>query len=184
MDRRTFIGTTAVCVGSLCLKGSFLWAETFLTPEQAQKILWGADATFTPVVIELNKEQMRAIGKASGVRVRNSKLSAWRTSDYNWFILDQVIGKHENIDLAVAISREGKVKGLEILTYRETYGDEIRNPKWREQFSGRGPEEHLTLNQQIRNISGATLSCSHVTDGINRLLSTWELVLRPLQPTK
>ena len=180
MDRRTFIGGAAACVGGLCFNGGFVWAETFLTVEQAQKILWGADVALTPISVTLTKQQIRAISDAAKVRVRDSEIKAWKTAEGGWFILDQVIGKHENIDLAVAITADGKVKGLEILTYRETYGDEIRNPKWRAQFHGRGTGEHLDLNKNIRNISGATLSCSHVTDGINRLLHTWDLVLRKL----
>jgi Na+-translocating ferredoxin:NAD+ oxidoreductase RnfG subunit len=80
----------------------------------------------------------------------------------------------------VAITPEGKLKGLEVLTYRETYGHEIRNPAWRAQFHGRDSHQQLELGKQIRNISGATLSCSHVTEGINRLLHTWDLVLRHL----
>ena len=83
-----------------------------------------------------------------------------------------------NIDLAVALTHEGKVKGLEVLTYRETYGHEIRNAKWRAQFHGRDNSERLRLDKQIRNITGATLSCRHVTDGINRLTHTWDQVLR------
>jgi len=56
----------------------------------------------------------------------------------------------------------------------------VNNPKWREQFLGRGAYEHLKLDQQIKNISGATLSCKHITDGVNRLTQTWDQVLRHL----
>jgi len=35
----------------------------------------------------------------------------------------------------------------------------------------------LALGRQIRNISGASLSCRHVTDGVRRLLSTYAIVL-------
>ena len=52
------------------------------------------------------------------------------------------------------------------------------NPKWRAQFLGKDDSEHLKLDEQIKNISGATLSCRHVTDGINRLTQTWKLVLQ------
>jgi len=185
MDRRTFIGGTAFCLGSFCLSGGYAWEEAFLTLDQAKKILWGDNTSLTAVAVQLTKEQMRAIGEASKVRVRNPEIAAWRTAAGGWFILDQVIGKHENIDLAVAITPDGKVKGLEVLTYRESYGDEIRNPKWRAQFQGHGAEEPLlVLNRNIKNISGATLSCRHVTDGINRLLHTWQLVLRHLAPAE
>jgi Na+-translocating ferredoxin:NAD+ oxidoreductase RnfG subunit len=154
-------------------------AKTYLTIEQAQQLICGTTA-LSPTPLELSPEQQKAIEKASKVRVRNTKINAWRSADKGWFIVDQVIGKHENIDLAVGLTAEGKVTGIEILTYRETYGFEIQNPKWRMQFHGKNHTTALILDENITNISGATLSCSHVTDGINRLTHTWNLVLKTL----
>lgn len=178
MDRRGFL------VRSLALGGGLLLcplvrAETYLTVEQAQQLMY-PDQPLQPMPVELSDDQMKAIAKASGTRVRNSKVNAWRTASGDWFILDQVIGKHENIDLAVGLSAAGQVTGIEILVYRETYGYEVRNNKWRAQFHGRDYTEHLELDDQIRNISGATLSCVHITEGINRLTQTWHQVLRTL----
>ena len=163
-------------------------AETFLTIDEARDIIWG-EQQLTPAKVTLSKEQAKAIRKASKVRVRNLDINAWRSTDGGWFILDQVIGKHENIDLAVGLNADGSVRGIEVLTYRETYGHEVRNPKWRAQFSNWKPgaktptgttPDYLKLRRDIKNISGATLSCRHLTDGINRLTHTWELVLRDL----
>ena len=89
-----------------------------------------------------------------------------------------MIGKHEFITYAVALNPDGAVRGVEILDYRETFGGEIRNPKWRQQFVGKRPGAALKLDQDIRNISGATLSCRHVSDGVRRLLVTYQLLLR------
>lgn len=178
MDRRIFL-KGALGTGGALLSGRLAWAETYLTVDQAKKVLWG-EVSMEAVTVELTKEQVRAIQKASKDRVRSNIIKAWKTSEGDWFILDQVIGKHENIDMAVALTREGKVKGLEVLTYRETYGHEIRNPRWRAQFHGKNHEENLRLDHQIKNISGATLSCRHVTDGVNRLTHTWDQVLRHL----
>jgi Na+-transporting NADH:ubiquinone oxidoreductase subunit C len=102
-------------------------AKNYLTIEQAQQLIWGS-ALLTSAPVELSTMQQKAIEKASKVRVRNTKINAWRTPDKGWFIVDQVIGKHENIDMAVGLTADGKINGIEILTYRETYGFEIQNP--------------------------------------------------------
>jgi Na+-transporting NADH:ubiquinone oxidoreductase subunit NqrC len=70
------------------------------------------------------------------------------------------------------------VKGIEILEYREAYGGQIRDANWRRQFAGKQAGTRLRLDKEIRNVSGATLSCKHITDGINRLLATYETVLK------
>lgn len=179
MDRRAFNKTLTLAAAGMLLPMSSTQATTFLSVEQARKILW-ADTPMEPLSVTLTKEQMKSIKKAAKVRVRYAKMRVWKSKDGGLFILDHIIGKHENIDVAVALNNNGEVKGIEILTYRETYGDEIRNDKWRAQFHGRDHSEHLKLDQQIKNISGATLSCRHITDGINRLTQTWNQVLRHL----
>ena len=87
-----------------------------------------------------------------------------------------MIGKHEYIDYAVVLSDKGSVKAIEILVYREGYGDAVVNPRWRAQFYDKDPSRQLTHGKEIMNISGATLSCRHITDGINRLTKMWEMV--------
>jgi Na+-translocating ferredoxin:NAD+ oxidoreductase RnfG subunit len=179
VQRRKFIKNLVLGLASVSWLSKVAYSKTYLTVEQAQDLLV-KEGGLTHFPVELSKQQARDIGKASDTRVRALKMNTWRTEKGTWFIVDQVIGKHENIDLAVAINTLGKVTGLEVLTYRETYGDQIMHPKWRAQFFGRDASEHLQLDKQIMNISGATLSCSHVTDGINRLTQTWQQVLSNL----
>lgn len=178
LDRRSFVKFGLTLTAGLFMPiTAKVRATTYLSSDQAKKAIWG-DTQMSPHPVTLTKPQMKAIAKASKVRVRASKLRTWKTSDGGWFILDQVIGKHENIDIAVGFDKVGKVNGIEILEYRETYGYEIAHPKWLAQFLGRDSSERLKLDKQIKNISGATLSCRHITDGINRLTHTWNIALR------
>lgn len=179
MQRRAFTKGLMFGAAGMLLPLPYANATTYLSVEQARKILWG-DMAMEPVSVTLSKAQMKSIKKAARVRVRYPEMKLWKTDDGGWYIIDQIIGKHENIDVAVALDNQGAVKGLEILTYRESYGDEVRNDKWRAQFHGRDHSEHLLLDKQIKNISGATLSCRHIADGINRLTQTWVQVLQHL----
>jgi Na+-transporting NADH:ubiquinone oxidoreductase subunit NqrC len=63
------------------------------------------------------------------------------------------------------------------LSYRETYGYQVRNAEWRRLFAGKTLADPFKLDQDIPNISGATLSCRNVTNGVKRLLALQELVL-------
>jgi Na+-translocating ferredoxin:NAD+ oxidoreductase RnfG subunit len=126
----------------------------------------------------LSDEQRRAIERRSGVNVRNREQKIWRVAGGGYFILDEVVGKHEFITYALGLNADGSVKGIEIMDYRETYGDQIRDAEWRRQFTGKTSVDPLKLDVDIRNISGATLSCRHVTDGVKRLLALYEIVLK------
>jgi len=95
-----------------------------------------------------------------------------------FFIFDRVIGKHLYIDYAVALTPAGAVHGVEILQYRESYGGEIRSPSWLAQFVGKTSNSSLKINGDIRNIAGATLSSTHVTEGVKRVLAAYGNRLR------
>jgi hypothetical protein len=151
-------------------------ATVYMSVEQAQAQMFPG-ATFTPDFVTLSPEQMKAIEKASDVNVLSPNLKAWRASTGGWFIADQVVGKHEFIPFALALDDQGAVKSVEVLEYRETYGDQVRNAAWRAQFTGKTHAAPLKLGTDIQNISGATLSSRHITDGVKRLLTTYDLVL-------
>ena len=160
-----------------------LRAEKYLSVEQARKLAFPNATRFEEQVLRFSAEQRKAIEKKSGVPVKvegNKVTFAYEGARLAGVLfVDHVLGKHEIIDYSVAISPEGKVLGIEILEYRESYGYEIRNPKWRKQFVGKKPSEPLRLNKEIYNISGATMSCRHVTEGTKRVLATFDLLCRP-----
>ncbi|GLQ87647.1 FMN-binding protein [Dyella flagellata] len=151
-------------------------ATVYLSIEQAQALMFPG-ATLTPAFITLTAEQMKAIEKDSDVNVLSPQLKVWKSSSGGWFIADQVVGKHDFIPFALALDEHGAVKDVEILEYRETYGDQVRNANWRAQFTGKTHSAPLKVGADIKNISGATLSSRHITDGVKRLLSTYALVL-------
>lgn len=95
-----------------------------------------------------------------------------------FFIFDRVVGKHLFIDYAVALSPGGAVQKVEILQYRESYGGEVNSPSWLAQFVGKTSGSSLKINSDIRNIAGATLSSTHVTEGVKRVLAAYGNRLR------
>ncbi|MBI1181136.1 MAG: FMN-binding protein, partial [Alphaproteobacteria bacterium] len=125
----------------------------------------------------LTDAQVRAIDEAADNKPLSHDLKAWRAPDGGWLIVDEVVGKHEFITFAVGIDAAGAVKDIEIMDYRESFGDQVRNAAWRAQFVGKTNESKLKLGKDIQNISGATLSSKHITDGVRRLLATYEIVL-------
>jgi hypothetical protein len=137
-------------------------AAVYLSVEQAQQAIFPG-ARFTMEALALPDAAHRKL---------------WRVSEGGWFIVDAVLGKHELITYAVGIGADGSVRGVEILEYLESYGYQIRDAAWRRQFGGKTARDPLKLDQDIRNISGATLSCRHVTDGIKRLLGFYESALK------
>lgn len=158
-------------------------AVSYYSLEQVQKALFPQATEFRARPFLLTQAQSAAIAKAADVRVREAQVRLWEARDaqgtLGYLLVDEVTGKHEFITYAVALNRQGKVAGVEIMDYRESYGGQIRDERWRAQFAGKGASDALHIDADIKNISGATLSCVHVTDGVRRLVATFELAIKP-----
>lgn len=153
------------------------FAVTYLNIEQAQQAIFPGK-TFSAFPLRLTDAQRRKIEQESRVRLTRTPPKVWRTSGGDWFIVDEVIGKHEFITYAVGLTGDGAVRGIEIMDYRESYGGQVRDPMWRAQFVGKTKAAPLTLDRDIKNISGATLSSRHLSDGVRRVLALHDVALR------
>jgi hypothetical protein len=153
------------------------YATTYYNVDQAQQAVFPG-AKFTPANLRLTDAQIREVERVAGTPMRHPDLKAWKVSGGGWFFIDEVIGKHELVTYALGLNPDGSVHQIEIMDYRESYGYEIRNPPWRQQFVGKTAVDPVHLNQDIRNISGATLSCRHVTEGVKRMLAAYVVALK------
>ena len=157
-------------------------AVRYLSVEQAQKVAFPDATRFVEAHVIFTPADMASIERHSGQKVRARGQQVWRAlvddRIVGFFIVDYVIGKHLVIDYAVALDPGGQVRHVEILEYRESYGGEVSNRSWLTQFVGKTSRDPLELDQDIRNISGATLSSRHVTEGVKRVLALYETCLK------
>jgi Na+-translocating ferredoxin:NAD+ oxidoreductase RnfG subunit len=158
------------------------WAMEYLSVAQAQKQAFPQATGFTETDVVYTPAQIQAIESRSGQKVQTKGEQIWKAMagdrPLGFFILDYVIGKHLVIDYAVSLDLTGRVLRVEILQYRESYGGEVANADWLAQFVGKTEADPLAIDQDIRNISGATLSSRHVTEGVKRVLAIYETCLK------
>jgi hypothetical protein len=159
------------------------FAAQYLSAEQAQKLMFPDATAFRAQDLALTLPQMQQVEKLSGLPARSVN---WRVvTAYNgdtllgYMVLDDVIGKFELISYAVGFNPDATVRQVEILTYRESHGGEVRLAAWRRQFVGKSASGgSLAIGEGIANISGATLSCTHLTDGVRRIAAIAQVGLR------
>jgi electron transport complex protein RnfG len=83
-------------------------------------------------------------------------------------LFDREIGQHEYIDFATFFDCDGRVTRVEVVAYREPYGDNIRSERFRKQFVGKGADSRLKAGHDIDVISGATLSAQAMAKAVKR----------------
>jgi len=164
---------TLAALSASALVPASAFAVDYMSAEQAAKLMFPDADRFESKDITLDAAQMQALA-AHGVQARSQ---AWKAqvahrgaTTLGVVVVDEVVGKFELITYAVGIGSDGAVKQVEILSYRESHGHEVRLPAWRKQFVGKTPASTLQVGEDIANISGATLSCKHVTDGVKRIV--------------
>ena len=148
-------------------------AASYATADDVAHRTFKSATAFADVLVAPSPEDALALAPAGGLPHGPLRTIEARQGDavLGRVIVDAVIGKFEQIDYAVALDATGKVLGVEILTYRESHGAEVRLPAWRNQFVGKTAADPVKLGADIANISGATLSCTHITDGVHRLVA-------------
>jgi Na+-translocating ferredoxin:NAD+ oxidoreductase RnfG subunit len=162
---------------------SSLQAKTYLTPKQAEKVCFPLADKFEWKTHRYSHEEIKKIYESSRLKVIDPVI--WFGIAYKddkvigVLAFDRCIGKHEYLDYVIALTPEGKVKQVEILNYRESWGYEVRREVWRKQFIGKKAASKIDLHDGIHNISGATLSCRGITRGVKRVCHTWDVVLYP-----
>jgi hypothetical protein len=119
--------------------------------------------------MSVEEAQKAAFPGASFSEVQPGRV--WKASSGGYLYYDHVVGKHLLIDYTVAIGADGKVRRVDILNYRESYGGEVHDQSWLAQFVGKSSQNEIRVNSDIRNISGATLSSTHLSEGVKKVLT-------------
>jgi hypothetical protein len=173
----------AVLLGGAGVVATFscpeLFAAQFMSVEQAQRSLFPSADRFEAQALALSAAQLSTIAKLAGPQPRRGATQVWKAQHaaetLGYFFVDEVIGRQDLITYAAAIDTQGKLSPIEVLTYRESHGGEIRNAAWRAQFKGRDLS-NLRFPTDIKNIAGATLSSEHVTQGARWLVAMWQVM--------
>ena len=156
----------AVVPASVC-------AATYGTADDVAHRSFKSATAFSDVLVAPSPEDAAALAAPGGAPHGAMRTIEARQGDavLGRVLVDSVVGKFEQIDYAVALDASGKVLAVEILAYREGHGGEVRMPGWRNQFVGKTAADPLRIGSDIANISGATLSCTHITEGVHRLVA-------------
>ena len=157
-------------------------AAKYMSVDQAKALIFPYADEYVMKPVQLTAEQMAGIDKASGVAGRSTQQTVYQAMEkgkmVGWLFIDRVIGKHELITYVLGLNTDGSIRQFQVIEYLEVFGSQVRYPAWRDQFVGKTVKDPVRIDSDIDNISGATLSSRHLTDGIRRLLFLHQAILR------
>lgn len=91
-------------------------------------------------------------------------------------LVDEQLGQHEPITFGVLLLPDATIQRIEVMVYREAYGDGVRAESFRKQFVGLLFTNPMRAGKEVQIVSGATISTRALATGARRasaLLATW-----------
>lgn len=176
MSRRQWLSPMVVLVAPAQVLG----AEVFLKEDDAPKTMFAAGDSSVRKTVALTAAELEKLSLAIGRKVELSKYSYFEVRVGaellgRIFLLD-VVGQSQPISFAIAVKPDGEVHDVQVLVYREAHGDEIRDRRFRRQFTGKKVRDSLVFGKDIEAVSGATISSRAATFAVKKALGLHEVV--------
>jgi Na+-translocating ferredoxin:NAD+ oxidoreductase RnfG subunit len=122
--------------------------------------------------IRLSADRREGIERQLGQKLEKSEYIFYvaRSAEHvdGYALFDREIGQHEYIDFATFFDCDGRVTRVEVVAYREPYGEGIRSKRFRKQFVGKEAASGFKPGHDIDVISGATLSARAMAKAVKR----------------
>lgn len=162
-------------ITSLLVPAPLLVAEQYLTEVQALKIAFSQSQSVNAETKLISDDDRREIKSRYRVEILSSSVRVYSGRSGSkvdgYAVIANEIGKSEPITFIVAMDSSGKVQTVAIMEFRETRGWEVKEPRFLRQFHGKKSSDHLRINDDVINLSGATLSSYAVAKGVKKAVA-------------
>ena len=145
--------------------------------------------TVTLTSAELTKVKARLGGHLVHFQAGSESEKVSETSTFTFYIgikgnsrirmafIDEQPGKWGPVEFIIALNTNpGKIHNLAVMSYQEKRGRPIARNNFLQQFAGKGSSDQITLNKDIRAISGATISSDATCFAVKKAIAIFEEV--------
>ncbi|MFO0580974.1 MAG: FMN-binding protein [Anaeromyxobacter sp.] len=95
-----------------------------------------------------------------------------------WLVVHEHVVRTKRETLSIAFEPDGRIRKVRVIEFQEP--PEYRTPeRWLAQLEGKGPDDKVTVGQDLAPISGATLSARGVAEASRWLLQALKLAAHP-----
>jgi electron transport complex protein RnfG len=186
-----FIWATVV-VASLaaCGFGSGLcnsaFAKDFWTTQELLSAHFRSSERVSYVRVHLDAGQRKRVEARLGRGLPKDEYTFFVASSQGhtdgYALFDEQVGQHEPISFATFFDADGRIQRVEVVAYREPFGDGIRAERFRNQFVGRSAQSQFRPGSDIDAISGATISSRSMCVGVERAAALFQEAIRSKGP--
>lgn len=163
---------TAVLVAGALAMPSSAESQVFFTVRALLSSHFRDSAHVTYVRVRPNAHQRAGIERRLGHSLPKDQYTFFvaRSGDRvdGYALFDEERGQHELISFGIFFDADGGVSRVEVMAYREPYGDGIRSERFRRQFVGRDANSGFRPGHDVDSISGSTISARSACAAVHR----------------
>lgn len=171
---------TAVWCGSV---GLVTWAvrlahgKLFMSQDAAIRKAFPDAERVDRKTLYLTPEQIQEIEKSAKARVDSSVISYYQGRKGNAFLgtafFDTRLVRTMPMTTMTVVNPDGSLAFVEVLSFYEPE-DYLPRLRWLDLFKGKSFSDRLRLRRDIPNVTGATLSCQTISDGVRAQLAIYQ----------
>jgi len=164
----------------LLLLGTILQAQILISPIDAMKESFGAEATIAKKNILLSNAKAKEVQKSAKLKLDTKIYRVFSAKKeeillgYGILVSQKVRSKNA---VVLYIIENEKLKNIEVIAFNEPL-EYVPSKTWNEQFNNTPTSKYLELNRDIPTITGATLSARGITDGSRVAFALYNTLLK------
>jgi thiamine biosynthesis lipoprotein ApbE len=133
--------------------------------------------------VRISAAERDAIEKLLRGRIRQGDFTVYVGVGENneldgYAIIQDEIGKFKLFTFIVGVEPDGTVRRVATLVYRESRGGGVARRRFASQYDGKSVKSPLSINRDIKNISGATMSVNSMNHGVKKVLAAVDVLFR------
>jgi Na+-translocating ferredoxin:NAD+ oxidoreductase RnfG subunit len=171
-------GTLLLFPAMLLLIAGNTFGGEDLSRDQVMKKAFPSAETFVRQVLRLSDELMKKLSRESGQKISSRFVTVYvaKKDDGNlgYGFIGYTKGKSSFIKYFVAITPDGKIHSIEIMSYRGEKGSEVRHEIFKKQFAGKSLGGNIKVGADINAMTGATISSQAVTNSVRNTVLIWD----------
>ena len=162
--------------------------QVYLTETQARDQIFPDAVAFERRVDLIDSTARAGAGERLGRRVEDDSFAVYIARDaqnrlLGYTAVTEQVGKYRPITFMVGVKPDLSIHEVAVLVYRESRGGQVRRSRFLRQYRGKDSDDSIRINQDIINITGATLSVRALNFGVRKTLALFELVYRQSRTT-
>lgn len=169
-----------LAIAVLCLVGGSLHGQVYLTKEAALKLYFPDAVSVERKTVFLTDQQVEKIQSRARAKVDSRVLTYYvgrsMVGPLGYAFFETQIVRTMPETFLIVVNPDSSVRAVEILAFFEPE-DYLPPKRWLNLFVNKSLRDDLWLKRGVQNVIGATISAQSITDGVRKILATFELAV-------